>query len=619
MNNVYKIFGAAALSLGLAACGSSSSSPLETPTPPAPEPEPEVGTVVDVAVDNGNFTTLVSLLQDTGLDATLGDPDGEFTVFAPTDDAFALLDDETLEYLADNPDVLEEVLLYHVIVGSEVNAEGAIAAAGSTIEMGNGDHAGIGLDGEDLYINLSLVTMADVNASNGVIHVIDTVMMPPEAGGDTEMTIAEIASGNDDFSTLVTALDAADLVSTLNDPDGEFTVFAPTNDAFAAIDDRLLQAILDDEEVLNALLMQHVIPGATVGSAAAYAAIGSSVEMGNGAELEISVSGEPGERVLRIGNIAISMVDIYASNGVIHVVDAVIVGDLDLPAPLMSIVEVAQDAGNFETLIAALEATGLDATLDDLEATFTVFAPTDEAFDKLGEHTINELLADTDRLENILLYHVLAGQAVMSGEAVGIAESDASILDMANGDQAALSMSGENLLINLSTVIDADVMAENGIIHAIDTVLMPPPERGEPTANIVETAIAADGFDTLVQLLSDAELVDTLSGEGPFTVFAPTDEAFDALDQETMDALAADQDLLVQVLLGHVIAAEVDSVTAYSLNGQSAATAADDFSVEIEILDGVLTVGGSGVLDADIYTSNGIIHVIDTVIVPPMN
>jgi len=611
MNKVYKIFGAAALSLGLAACGSSSSDPLVTPTP-----DPDLGNIAEVASENGNFDTLVTLLGNTGLDEVLSDPDGAFTVFAPTDDAFALLGEETLAALEEDPELLEQILLYHVYTEGVVDAGGAMGLAGSTIEMGNGDYAGLGLDDGNLYVNLSLITMPDVQASNGVIHVIDAVMMPPEPAGDTDLTIAEIATDNGNFETLLAAVDVAGLTGALDDPDAEFTLFAPTDDAFAKIDEETLQAILDDEDVLEALLMQHLVPDATVGSAGAYAAIGTSLEMGNGAELPITVSGDPGERVLRIGNIAVTMVDIYASNGVIHVVDTVIVGDLSLPAPMLSIVEVAEAAGNFETLLAALNATDLDEVLGDLDETFTVFAPTDDAFDALEEGLLDELLADTDRLRNILLYHVFGGERVDSGAAIGIAEGDDSIIEMVNDDYAALSLGSEGLLINLSNVIDPDVMAENGIIHAVDTVMMPPAERGEPTDNIVETAIANDDFNTLVDLVVEAGLDGALSNEeANFTVFAPTDAAFEALG-DALDDVRNDPDLLEQILLGHVLDMEVNSILAYSLNGGAAETMATDFFVDIEIANGTLTVGGSTVVAADIYTTNGIIHVIDTVILP---
>ena len=121
--------------------------------------------------------------------------------------------------------------------------------------------------------------------------------------------------------------------------------------------------------------------------------------------------------------------------------------------------------------MAALQATGLDAVLADESATFTVFAPNDEAFAKLGTDTIDALLADTDTLSNILLYHVISGQAVDSDTAISLAGS---MVEMANGDSVTLSLSGSSLLVNDSVVIAVDVQASNGIAHVIDTVLIPP-------------------------------------------------------------------------------------------------------------------------------------------------
>lgn len=609
MNALLRYTGILGLSMSLIACGSDNDDPT-----PGPDPDTEVTTVLEVAVDNGNFTTLVAALEATGLDETLDDPEGEFTVFAPTDEAFALLGEDTINALLEDTDTLSDILLYHVISDAEVDSTGAIDAAGSTVEMANGDSIGVSLWGEDLLVNLSLVTMVDVEADNGVIHVIDAVMMPPEENGDREQTIAELAQATDSLSTLVTALDTAGLVPTFDDPDATFTVFAPTNAAFEAVGEENLQALLNDQEALSAVLSQHVVSGAEVNNVGAYAANGTSVETLGGAEVPVAINDS---RMLMVGGALVSMTNIYASNGVIHVIDSVIVGDVELPAPPMSIVEVAAVSGNFETLIAALEATELDAVLADLDSSFTVFAPTDAAFAELGEDTINALLADTDTLSDILLYHVIVGDPILADAAISVAEADNSLVEMANGDNAGLSLSGESLLINTSTVTTANVLADNGVIHAVDKVMMPPsPQSVDVT--ITAAAASQDRFSTLVGLLQDSGLDATLDdAEDTFTVFAPTNEAFEAVDQATMDALAADPALLEEVLLTHVVSgAAVDSVTAYTLNGTTVETAAMN-NIDVEILDGMLQVGGATVTQADINATNGVIHVIDAVIMPP--
>ncbi|MCP8899773.1 fasciclin domain-containing protein [Gilvimarinus xylanilyticus] len=595
----------AAMALGLTACGSDD----DDNDSPMPEPEP-AQTIVDVASDSGDFTTLVAALEATGLDETLDDEDATFTVFAPTDDAFALLGQDTIDALLNDTDQLSDILLYHVIADAEIDAEAAIASAGNTVEVANGQRVGLSLEGESLLVNLSMVTTTDIQTDNGIIHVIDAVLMPPAERGEPSMNIVETAVDNGNFTTLIAALQAADLDTVLADESGSFTVFAPTDDAFDMVGEENITALLNDPEALEAVLLQHVVSG-EINSSAAYAANGSAVETSAGTDVLVDIV----DRKLTVGGANVVMKDIYTTNGIIHVIDTVIVGDLELPEPPQSIVDVAVEAGNFNTLVAALQATGLDATLADLDTDFTVFAPTDEAFAGLGEDTINELLADTETLSDILLYHVIPGNAVLADGAIAIANDEMSKISMANDDMAALSLSGESLYINTAMVTSANVMAENGVIHAIDQVIMPPADMMASDSNIVETAVDAGNFTTLVSALQAAGLDATLADESEtFTVFAPTDAAFDKIDSATLDALIMDTPALTQVLLQHVIAEmAVDSVTAFTLNGTSIDTAADE-DVSIEIVDGMLQVQGSNVIMYDIYTSNGVIHVIDTVI-----
>ena len=278
-------------------------------------------------------------------------------------------------------------------------------------------------------------------------------------------------------------------------------------------------------------------------------------------------------------------------------------------------------------MIAALEAAGLDAPLKDDAATFTVFAPTDAAFDALGQETISALLSDIDTLADILKYHVIAGAEIDSGAAIAAAGS---MVEMLNGDKVSVSLQGDMLFINSSQVILTDIKATNGIIHVIDAVLTPPaepttspepPTSPEPTSsgkNIVETAIEARSFQSLVNLLTLAGLDSVLADETrTFTVFAPTNEAFKALGLSTLSGLARNRALLKDILLYHVIAdADVDSTTALSLAGQTVEMA-NGSSVELSIRDGALFINDSKVITTDIVTSNGTIHVIDKVLIPP--
>ena len=301
-----------------------------------------------------------------------------------------------------------------------------------------------------------------------------------------------------------------------------------------------------------------------------------------------------------------------------------------------TIVDVAVGAGSFETLVAAVTEAGLVDTLSG-EGPFTVFAPTDDAFaaalDALGL-TAEELLANP-ALADILTYHVVAGE-VDAATAISLDGQSAATVQ---GEEIAISVVDGSVVINDSaTVVSADVAASNGIIHVIDAVILPPSiaevllggdmeeeddmaeeEAMDEPGTIVDVAVGAGSFETLVAAVQAAGLVETLSGEGPFTVFAPTDDAFaaalDALGLTAEELLA--NPALADILTYHVVAGEVDAATAISLDGQSAATVQGE-EIAISVVDGSVVINDSAtVVSADVAASNGIIHVIDTVLLPP--
>ena len=569
-------------------------------------------TIVDAAIANGNFATLVTALQATGLDATLADTSSKFTVFAPTDAAFALLGQETIDALLADTDTLSDILTYHVYAG-EVNAATAISLAGTIVEMVSGDALALSLQGDFLLVNTVTVTATDIQTDNGIIHVIDAVLLPPEDMITPTANIVETAVANGSFKTLVAALQATELDAVLADESATFTVFAPTDAAFALIGEETISTLLNNTDALSNILLQHVISGAAVNAVTAYSLSGTMVETASMAEIGLNINSTTD--MLMFGGANIVMKDIYTTNGVIHVIDAVIVGDVEVPAPAMNLVDVASANGSFTTLVSALETTGLNTTLANLDNNYTVFAPTDAAFAKLPAGTLESLTAE--QLTNILLYHVVPGK-VMSDTAITLAQSMNNMVETANGDNASLSFVDSMLFINGAKVSAADVMADNGIIHVIDNVIMPPAMMETPTQNIVEVALAdPDNFSTLVTALTVADLVTTLSNEdSTFTVFAPTNAAFEKVDTDALSALLADTDALTNVLLTHVVSgASLSSFDAYAANGKMLTTVSGtDIEVMIDAETGMLMIGGAYVVMKDIYTTNGVIHVIDTVI-----
>jgi uncharacterized surface protein with fasciclin (FAS1) repeats len=285
------------------------------------EDDPNSGTIADVATASGNFNTLLGALAATGLDTTLADASGKFTVFAPTDDAFAKIDTSGL-----TNDELKDVLLYHVISGAEVNAAAATAIAGNTVVMGNSDEMALSLTGTELFANLSGISAPNVDASNGIIHVIDTVLLPPEDAGTPTQTITQLAEASTDFTILAQALQTTGLDDTLNDPSGDFTVFAPTDAAFTTLlnDLGITDAQLLASPDLTKILLKHVLAG-SVDSITAFTLNGADVATLNPDGETVKLEIDSGE--FTVDGAAVDEFDISATNGIIHVIDAVITLD----------------------------------------------------------------------------------------------------------------------------------------------------------------------------------------------------------------------------------------------------------------------------------------------------
>ncbi len=272
------------------------------------------------------------------------------------------------------------------------------------------------------------------------------------------------------------------------------------------------------------------------------------------------------------------------------------------------IVDTAVGAGSFGTLVAAVKAAGLVETLKS-EGPFTVLAPTDEAFSKLPAGTVETLLKpeNLETLKSILTYHVVPG-AVMAADVVKLTSAKT-----AQGSEITIKVTEDGVMINNAKVVTTDIKCSNGVIHVIDSVIMPP-EKSE-AKDIVDTAVGAEGFSTLVAAVKAADLVETLKSEGPFTVFAPNDAAFGKIPSEAIQDLLKPENkeklasiLTYHVVSGKVMAADVVKLTsAKTVNGQE---------VSIKIVDGAVMVDGAKVIATDIECENGVIHVIDSVIMP---
>ena len=532
------------------------------------------------AAGTGIHDSLVAALTHVDLVTTLQGT-GPFTVFAPTDQAFTdagidLNDFQTPEEKA----ALSDILLHHVFSGEVASGD---VTDGMMATMVNGDKLKFGVSGSDVTVGLANVTLADVQASNGIIHVIDRVLFPP-------VDIPSTAQTTGIHNSLVAAVIQADLLATLQGT-GPFTVFAPTDQAFtdAGID----LADLDTPEgkqTLADILLYHVV---TSEVAAADVTDCLTTDAANGQPLAFTVNGG-----VMVNDANVTIADVVTSNGLIHVIDKVLMPS-DTPN---DIPRTAQCTGIHDSLVAGVIQAELLETLQG-PGPFTVFAPTDQAFVDAG---IDLAALDTPEgkaaLSDILLYHVVADEVPAANV------TECMTATAVNGQPLAFTVT-DGVMVNDANVTLADVATSNGVIHVIDKVLTPVDSPND----IPRTAQCTGIHNSLVAAVVQADLLATLQGPGPFTLFAPTDQAFtdagiDLAALDTPEGKAA----LSDILLYHVVAGNVPST---ALSDCMSAEAVNGQSLSFTVGDGVM-VNGANVALADVNTSNGVIHVIDKVLMP---
>ncbi|KAL7563462.1 hypothetical protein ACA910_004648 [Epithemia clementina (nom. ined.)] len=674
---------------------------------------PGFGSTIAQVLEDEGYVLLVAALEATGLLATLDeevdDVNGEtlLTVFAPDDAAILAFTNNNVEQYLTDPTLrsaLEGILRYHVVAcGITSSALAALPATSfpltvatllqqedgttpATFQLVSNSNGlflqGSGNDARDL----PQIVRPDLTASNGFVHGINKVMDP------STPSIGLIALNNAAFSILASLLEQAELLSTLLDPNQSVTVFAPTDDAFNALGQDTLNALLADIPTLTNILLYHVLPGVTLSSdiaAAANPTLTVPTLLAATETLDVTYNAGAGTVTVQgSGNDSPSNVvtaDILASNGVVHVIDQVLLlgtgggdnggdgggegdddddngdngggggeGDDDddddnngggttgnSTTTENTIGSVAQNSGSFPTLVAALEAAGLLDAVNDPAATLTVFAPTEEAFAELPSATLDFLLANTDSLQTVLLYHVLP-QIYRSSDIVNLrfnptpfatATPDGQQVLVFNSPSVALQGLGNQGVSSAVTTTDID--ASNGVIHVIDRVLIP--------LLPIASRIGMQGLSLLYAALEYTDLVDTLNAGGPYTIFAPNDAAFNAAGiSGAADLEALGQSTVTTILTQHVLDPSVylGSVSAHTLLEFAALTTANGLPIRLLTLAGddlVATADLSSpstvflrapgntdeanlptlvTAEADLAGLNGVVHVIDGVLLP---
>jgi uncharacterized surface protein with fasciclin (FAS1) repeats len=414
-------------------------------------PTPVSNTVVDIIVNSDVHNTLEAAVVAAGLVETLSGV-GPFTVFAPTDAAFNLLPAGTIDaLLADPAGLLTEILFYHVVSGTALSTD---LSDQQEIVTLNGLPVTVTINGSGVFINDAQVIIADIIADNGVVHVIDAVLIPTET---TPTTVFDIIANSEVHTTLEAGLIAAGLDQDLT-LGGPFTVFAPTDAAFAALPAGVLDALLADPSgELTSILLYHVLSGTVLSTDLSD---GQTATTLLGEDITVTINGDG----VFINDAQVIIADLVADNGVVHVIDAILTQPAPVPATVWDIIVNSPDHTVLETAVLAV---GLDDELSSA-GPFTVFAPTDDAFAALPAGTVASLLANPTLLTSILLYHVASGNVLSSDL------SDGQSIETLQGQSVDISIAGALVGVNDATVIVADLIAENGVVHVIDGVLSLP-------------------------------------------------------------------------------------------------------------------------------------------------
>ncbi|KAJ8311835.1 hypothetical protein KUTeg_010613, partial [Tegillarca granosa] len=441
--------------------------------------------LVQVLQDGGQ-TTLISLVQKAGLASAL--LSGQHTIFAPTNAAFAKLPQSTLDALSKDTSALSKILQYHVVDGS-IPSSAATNELQLTTLSGQQIRFNIYKHNHAVTIQGSKITEFDKKTDNGYIHVIDTVMMPPEG------SIVDLVVGDSELSTLLAQVKSANLVQALQG--NNLTVFAPTNAAFTRLGSNVINHLTHNPSLLKDILLYHVVPH-TEYSAGLFNRERLGTLDAHHDSIRIHHSGSN----FYANNGRVIKADIGATNGVVH---------LCLRCRFGS-------------------------------SQHTIFAPTNAAFAKLPQSTLDALSKDTSALSKILQYHVVDGSIPSS------AATNELQLTTLSGQQIRFNIYKHNHAVTIqgSKITEFDKKTDNGYIHVIDTVMMP------PEGSIVDLVVGDSELSTLLAQVKSANLVQALQGNN-LTVFAPTNAAFTRLGSNVINHLTHNPSLLKDILLYHVI------------------------------------------------------------------
>lgn len=516
-------------------------------------------------------TTTQLYSASSNLSAEITGP-GSYTIFAPTNEAWASLPAEMLDSLVSNVNIeLLNALRYHMvnkrILTDELKHGLSLPSMYQNIDI-QIHHYPNGI----VTVNCARLLKADHHATNGVVHLIDKVI------STTSNSILQIVEIEESLETLRAAVAAAGLNNLLEN-EGQFTLLAPTNEAFEKIPKETLNRILGDPEALKALLNNHILKTAMCAEAIIA---GLSMETLEGNMLEISCTGN---QLTLNGKPIIADRDIMATNGVIHLVN-----ELLIPDSAKTLLELGMES-DVSTSIDLFRQAGLGSHLTGNER-LTVLAPINSFYKDHSPSANRNVLQDHIIKEQLSSKYLIHGQK----------------LETLGGKELRVFVYRNNLCIENACIAAHDRRGRFGTLFAMDKMLSP------PVGTVMDVLKADDRFSTLVAAIQSAGLTETLNRPRSFTVFAPTNEAFQAMPQRELNKLMGNAKELANILKYHIgdktfVSGAVGAVVRItSLQGDK---------LEVSSKNHVINVNKEPVAEADIMATNGVIYAVNTILQPP--
>ncbi|XP_048840084.1 periostin-like isoform X2 [Brienomyrus brachyistius] len=501
---------------------------------------------------------------------------GSYTMFAPSNDAWDLLEPDLRNALVSNINIeLYNALRYHMANGRLL-----------TKDLRNGLKISSAYNGQSLYVNHYSNGVVTINcarivhgnqvATNGVVHVIDRVI------SSVSNTIKEVIEDDDDLSSLSAVALASGMLDTLGQS-GHFTLFAPTNKAFEKLDRGALTRIMNNKSVVEALMKFHLLDTMLCSEAIMF---GTSYETMEGHNIEIGCDGES----LTINGIKMVLKkDIVTTNGVIYLIDQVLMPD----SAKLVIELIGQSQSVFGDLVSQ---TGLAAAMKpDVE--YTALAPLNGVF------TDEVMTMDQRLLKVILENHILKKKVTLSQLYNG------QLLETLGGKFLRVFIYRTSVCIENACMVRGSKEGSNGALHLMATLIKP------AKISIYESLINDGRFKIFLSLMETAGLTELLHQDGGYTVFAPTDDAFDGLTKEDFALLSSDHNVLRTILLYHFS-------NGTFINGglergvTNLLKTIQGKNLQVLSVNNSILVNSINVPDNDLMASNGVIHIVKTLLYP---